>query len=167
MNLLDVKPFQETLNASYCGPAALKMVLDFYGVDKEEKELAELLGTDPNLGTDDKSIKRVAEELGFKVEIKNFADFDDIQDWLDKKVPVIVDWFTIGRKDYPEDSVADGHYSVVVGLDEEFIYLQDAEVGRMRKIGRDDFKRVWFDYTNAFPDTWENMIIRQIIAVYI
>lgn len=79
---------------------------------------------------------------------------------------MIVDWFSRGRADYPEDEVADGHYSVVVGLDAGHIYLQDPEVGRVRKIARDDFMNVWFDFTGERIEKWEEMIVRQIIAIY-
>jgi len=148
--LLPVKPFQETLHGGYCGPASLKMVLDYYGVTKSEKELAEMLKCDPEHGTDDKSIAETAKDLGFKVEIKEESSFKDIKGWLDKKVPVIIDWFTRGRYDYPEDDVADGHYSVAIGLDNRFIYLQDPEVGRVRKINKEDFYRVWFDFSTDY-----------------
>jgi len=164
--LLEVKPFQETLGASYCGPAALKMVLDYYGVYKSEEDLALLCRRDPVLGVNDKAIKNVAESLGFRVEIKNNSSLEDISNWLDKKVPVIVNWFTRGRYDYPEDDVADGHYSVVIGLDGKFIYLQDSEVGRKRKIRKEDFIKVWFDFSSKSVDKWEDMIIRQVIAIY-
>ena len=33
-NVLPVKPFQETLHQSMCGPASLKMVFDYYGIEK-------------------------------------------------------------------------------------------------------------------------------------
>lgn len=165
-NLLPVKSFQETLHGGYCGPASLKMVLDYYGVSRTEEELAKLCGITVDLGTNDQSLKRVAEKFGFEVKIKNFSSFEDIKEWLNKKVPVIVDWFTRGRADYDESEVADGHYSVVVGLDEEFIYLQDPEIGKLRKIKREDFMRVWFDFTGEYIKSWEEMIIRQIIAIY-
>lgn len=42
--MLKLKPFQETLNASMCGPASLKIVLNYYGVEATEKELARLVG---------------------------------------------------------------------------------------------------------------------------
>jgi hypothetical protein len=164
--MLDVKPFQETLHRGYCGPATLKIVFSYYGLEKTEQELAQLCGIDKNLGTDDKTVKRAAEQLGFKVEIKNFADYGDIQDWLEKGVPVIVDWFTRGRSDYDDSEVADGHYSVVMGLDEENIYLQDPEIGGVRTITRDDFMKVWFDFTGERIESWNEMIIRQIITVY-
>ena len=148
-----------------CGPASLKMVFDYYGIDKSEEEIAKLAGTTDDLGTDDQGIKKAAEELGLKVEIKNNSTFEDIQGWLDKKVPVIVNWFTRGRADYEDSEVADGHYSVVVGLDEEFIYIQDPEIGKLRKIEREDFMKVWFDFTGEYINP-DELIIRQLIAIY-
>ncbi len=163
--MLKIKPFQETLNAGMCGPASLKMVLSYYGIEKSEKELAKLCKVDKILGTNDKDIKRVAEQLGFKVVIKNNSNFKDIEKWLDKKVPVIVDWFTKGRQEYSESETADGHYSVVAGLDEKYIYLQDPEIGRIRKLKKEDFMTVWFDFKGEYirPD---ELVIRQIIAIY-
>lgn len=164
MELLPLKPFQETLHADMCGPAALKIVLNYYGTDKSENELAQLTGTG-ELGTDDTGIQRAAESLGFKVEIKNESSLDDIKEWVEKKVPVIVDWFTRGRSDYSDSEVADGHYSVVAGIDAKNIYLQDPELGGLRTMKREDFMRVWFDFTSEYI-TSEGLIIRQLISIY-
>ena len=167
MNIqLNVKPFQETLNAGMCGPASLKIVLDYYEVCKTEAELAVLTKTDEDLGTSDEQIKLVAENLGFKVEIKDHSDFSDIEKWIMQGVPVIVDWFTRSRDDYDETiASADGHYSVVTGLDDKYIYLQDPEIGKIRKMEKEVFKRVWFDFSGEYiaPD---ELIIRQLIAIY-
>jgi len=163
--MLKVKPFQETLNADMCGPASLKIVFDYYGVSKTEKELAKIAGLKKGLGIDEMGIKKTAEKLGFKVVIKNNSNFKDIEKWLGKGVPVIVNWFTRGRNDYPESETADGHYSVVCGLDDKFIYLQDPELGAMRKIERNNFMRVWFDFKGNYLKP-KDLIIRQIIAIY-
>jgi predicted double-glycine peptidase len=163
--LLDVKPFQETLNTDMCGPASLKIVLEYYGVNKSEEELAVLCKVKKGLGTDDKGIKTAAEKLGFKIKIKNNSSYKDIENWLKKDVPVIVNWFTKGRADYSDSAIADGHYSVVMGLDDKFIYLQDPELGAMRKIIRNDFMRVWFDFKGKYIKPNE-LIIKQIIAIY-
>ncbi|HUY69815.1 MAG TPA: C39 family peptidase [Candidatus Tyrphobacter sp.] len=165
INILKVKPFQETLNADMCGPASLKMVLAYWGLQKSESELARLLGVKKGLGTDDKSLKLAAEKHGFKVKIKNNASFADLERWLGKGVPVMVDWFSRGRLDYPLSAVPDGHYSVVVGLDKTHIYLQDPEIGGLRKITRDDFGRVWFDFRGKTIKPGE-LVIRQMIAIY-
>jgi len=166
MNLLSVQSFQEILHSGMCGPASLKMVLDYWGISKTEKELAELLNTQTNLGISDSDLKRVAETLDLRVEIISLASFEDISNWLDKKVPVIVNWFTRGRSDYSDSEVPDGHYSVVVGLDGEYIYLQDPEIGTLRKIAREDFLKVWFDFRGEQITSWEDMIVRQLIAIY-
>lgn len=162
--ILSLKPFQETLRAGMCGPASLKIVLDYYGVEKTEQELAKLCGTKDDVGTNDQALKNAAEQLGFTVEIKNESTFEDIEEWLNRDVPVIVNWFTRGRTDYTDSDVADGHYSVVAGLDETHIYLQDPEIGSMRKLAREDFMTVWLDFTGEYikPD---ELVIRQIIAV--
>jgi len=163
--LLDVKPFQEKLYYSYCGPATLKILFSYYGIDKTEKELAKISGWNKVLGIDDRGMKKAAEKLGFKVEIKNNSSYKDIESWLKKSIPVIVNWFTRGRNDYPESETADGHYSVVAGLDDKFIYLQDPEVGKMRKIKRYDFMRVWFDFKGDYIKPNE-LIVRQIIVIH-
>ena len=133
---------------------------------KTEQELAELCGTDPDLGTSPEQMQETAKTLGMQVEIHDNSTFEDMQTWLAKGVPVTVAWFTRGRVDYDESEVSDGHYSVVVGLDEECIYLQDPEIGHLRTFARDDFMRVWFDFRNETIDSWENIIIRQMIVTY-
>jgi len=148
-----------------CGPASLKIVLAYYGVEKSEKELAKLCRAKKDMGTDDKGIKKAAADMGFKVKIKNNSNFKDIENWLDKDVPVIVNWFTRGRVDYTDADVADGHYSVVCGLDDKNIYLQDPEIGGIRKLGREDFMTVWFDFVGKHIKS-DELIIRQIIAIY-
>lgn len=163
--MLNVKPFQETLNAGMCGPASLKILLSYYGVEKDEKELAKLCRTKKDLGADDQGIKKAAESLGFKVKIKNNSSFKDIGRWIDRGVPVIANWFTRGRADYTDTDVSDGHYSVVCGLDDKNIYLQDPEIGSMRKLDKEDFMTVWFDFTGKYIKPNE-LIIRQIIAIY-
>ena len=162
---LKVKPFQETLRQNMCGPASLKIVFDYYGIKKLEKEIAKICKVDKNLGADDKTLKMVAEKFGFKVKVKNNSNFKDIEIWLKKGIPVIVDWFTRGRNDYSESDVADGHYSVAVGLDGKFIYLQDPEIGKIRKIKKENFMAVWFDFKGKYIKSNE-LIIRQIIAIY-
>jgi len=147
-----------------CGPASLKIVLGHYGIHRSEHELAELVGV-TDIGSSDADIIRAAESLGFATLIKNGSTFDDIEEWLKKGVPVIVNWFTRGRSDYSDSEVADGHYSVVAGIDEDFVYLQDPEIGGLRKIGREDFLRVWFDFSGKYIQPNE-LIVRQIIAIF-
>ncbi len=142
------------------------MVLKFYDINKTERELAKLAGTSKIGGTDDKALVKVLYKFGLKTKVKNNSNFADIGKYLEKNIPVIVDWFTRGRKDYSDSAVADGHYSIVVGLDKKSIYLQDPEIGKIRKLAKEDFLRVWFDYSGEFLKSPKQVIIRQLIAVY-
>ena len=166
MQVLNVKPFQETLHQGMCGPACLKMVLKYWGISKTEKEIADLRPIPSDVNTSDKDIQNIAESFGMNVEIKNHSTLEDMERWLNKKTPVIVDWFTRGRSDYSDSEVADGHYSIVVGLDENFVYIQDPEIGSLRTLKRDDFMKVWFDFTGEMIHSWDEMIIRQMIVIY-
>lgn len=162
-SILLVEPFEQA--ESMCGPASLKMILDYYGVKKPEKELAKMCKTTRKLGTSGENLKKAAKKLGFKVKIKDNSSFEDIKHWISKKVPVIVDWFTRGIANCDDSDVACGHYSVAVGLDNKFIYLQDPELGKIRKIKREDFMTVWFDFKGEHIKP-NKLVVRRIIAVY-
>ncbi len=164
--LLAVKPFQETLYKSYCAPATLKMLLQYYGIEKSEKELARLLGTTEKTGTTVEDFVKGLKHFGLKAKVKNYSTFKDIEKYLKKDIPVVVDWFTKGRSDDPDWFTADGHYSIAVGLDKKYIYLQDPEIGGMRKLKREDFLKVWFDYLGEYLKSRDQVVIRQSIAVY-
>lgn len=165
MKLLNVKPFQETLHGGYCGPASLKMVFEYYGLKKSEKELAKACSRDHNLGVSSETMAEVARKYGFNAEVRDKSGFSEIKSWLKKGVPVIVNWFTPGRRDYSDSEMPDGHSSVVVGLDADKIYLQDPETGGLRKISRNDFLRVWFDFPGAKITKPSDIILRQIIII--
>lgn len=55
-------------------------------------------------------------------------------------MPVIVNWF----------STNEGHYSVVVGVDDARVVLADPETGKRRSFDHETLMRVWFD----FPFPW-------------
>jgi len=153
--MLKVKPFRQ--KTGFCGPASLKMVLDYFGVKKSERDLAKLTGCTKTKGVEAKNLLKAAEKLGFKGFIKDFSKIKDIKKYiLKKKIPVIVDWFS-------ED---EGHYSVVAGIDNKNIYLQDPELGKVRKLKIHDFKRIWFDFPGRFLRSKNDIIIRRLIVIY-
>lgn len=120
--LLPVAAFQETLDALACAPATLKMLLTYWnlpGSEKGDVELAAECGTDLALGTTNEQFMETAARYGLVCEAKANAEFADMEFWLDRNIPVVVDWFSPGRKDAHPAEMPDGHYSTVVGLDED------------------------------------------------
>jgi predicted double-glycine peptidase len=158
--------WQEKLSSGRCGPASLKIVADYFGIPRTEDELARLCRTHPELGTTSRRIAAAARKLGFSVVIKDRAAYRDISFWLSNGIPVIVDWFSRGRRDYLDSDVADGHYSVVVGLTPTEIILDDPEIGTRRIMPRASFLRVWFDFRGRQIRKCSDIVLRQLIAAF-
>lgn len=153
--MLKIKPFRQ--QTGYCGPASLKMVLSYYGVNKTEKELTRLTNCTRKWGVEAWKLLDVAQQLGFHGFIKDESTYKDIENYVIKKeIPVIVDWFS-------ED---DGHYSVVVDIDKENIYLMDPELGYVRAMRLKKFWRVWFDFPDEYIKSKDDINIRRMIAIY-
>lgn len=151
--MLNVKPYLQS--AGLCGPACLKMVLEYFGTHKTEKELARLSGANAATGTTAENLIKAAKKLGFKAFYKDFSSIAEIKKYLDKKIPVIVDWF----------SGDDGHYSVAVKIDKKFIYLQDPDLNKINKIDLTTFQRIWFDFEVPVLRKKQDIFIRRLIVL--
>lgn len=152
--MLKVDPFRQ--KPGYCGPASLKIVLGFLGVNITEKKLALISGCTPSSGIGAKGLLDAAQKLGFRARMKDFSDLEDIREWVNrKKIPVIVDWFAFEG----------GHYSVVSGIDRENIYLEDPSLGHRRALKLSTFMRLWFDFPGNYLRSKDELIIRRMIII--
>ena len=153
--MLDIKFFRQSMGA--CGPTSLRMVFDYYGLAMTEEEIIKLTNCDPEKGIEAEAIIKVGMDLGFTAFMENDATLNDLREYvLNKKIPVIIDWF----------SHDDGHYSVVVNIDNEYIYLRDPEQKEINKIDLVTFERVWFDFPGDIMKTKDDLILRRFIAIY-
>jgi len=109
--MLKVSPFRQ--RTGYCGPASLKMVMRYYGFNRTEKEIARLSGASKTKGTTPEGLVRTAKKFKFNAFVKENCKIKHIRKYLNKGVPLIVAWF----------STDDQHYSVVVGIGRDNIYL--------------------------------------------
>jgi ABC-type bacteriocin/lantibiotic exporter with double-glycine peptidase domain len=75
-----------------CGPAALKIVAQYFGIELQERTLARICRTSSVSGTTGVNLVTAARKLGFSARIVDGANFKMIAAWLRKGVPVIVDW---------------------------------------------------------------------------
>ncbi len=140
---------------SCCGPASLKIVLAYYGIKKSEKELVKLTGCTIAKGVEAGGLVKAAKKLRLKAFYKDYCEIKTIKKYvINRKIPVIVDWF----------SGDDGHYSVVVDINKKNIFLQDPEIGGIKKLDLETFKRVWFDFPGNQISS-KGLIVRRIIVV--
>ena len=141
---------------STCGPASLRMVFGFYNKFYSEEDIAEICNHTYELGCKSEDMACAAEALGFKVYLKNNSTIEEIVRLIDANVPVIVDWFC---GDPPE-----GHSSVVIGYNDDNLFILDPYLEQMRVVSKFDFRRCWFDFYET-PITPENLYVGQIIVV--
>jgi ABC-type bacteriocin/lantibiotic exporter with double-glycine peptidase domain len=161
---LKTKSFKQS--KMMCGPACLKIVADYYGIHKSERELSKLCKASKIDGTTGENMLKGARAVGLDGKIQDNANFELIAKWLRKGIPVIVDWFSPGQSRPVEKSrMADGHYSVVVGLTKTHILLEDPGLGQKRKVPRHEFMRVWFDFDTRYLARPAGIILRRIITI--
>jgi len=153
--LFHVADTRQSANYS-CGATALQAVLSYWGIDIEEGELMRLLNTNPDYGTDENDIVRVARQMGFVAEIRDNLTLEDLEKSIREKVPVIVDCQSWRGSAYSNQSWADdwydGHYMVVIGIDESNVYLEDPyTLGSRGFIPRQEFLDRWHNPGGSAP----------------
>ncbi len=157
--MIKLKPFRQT--PGLCGPASLKMVLDYYGVSVSEQELARLSVSSGEKGTSVSGLVKAAKHFGFKAFLKKNSSLKDLEYFVNKKIPVIVDWFN-------ED---DGHYSVVVDINKKEDVLMDPALRKIliyirRKVfSRETFLRIWFDFPGDHINSPKDLVLRLMLVV--
>jgi ABC-type bacteriocin/lantibiotic exporter with double-glycine peptidase domain len=115
------------------------MVLAYYGEERGEGGISQLLGTTP-AGTRTERLHRLA-NLGYEVVIEELL-LSELEDWLAEEVPVVV-WVD---PTYLSSGgiAAKRHAVVVVGLSAEAVYLHDPlrDEGPTA-VSRQDFRDAW------------------------
>ena len=150
-NMIKLKLFKQS--KGYCGPAALKIVLSAYGINKSESFLAKITGSSRIRGCDEENLVKAAEELGLRGYVKQNSSIQEVKRLVKKGIPVIVDWFS------PEEA---GHYSVVVGFEKNKIILADPHFGKLREHSIEWFEERWFD----LPFRSKGPILKEIIVIH-
>ena len=139
-----------------CGAAALQAVLSYYGIDKRERALMEMLKTTEENGTSPENIVRVAKELGLQADPRENVTYESLIKAYREGVPVIcaIQAWT----DAPPEKRSwaadweDGHYVIIIGGDEQFVYVEDPSLlGTRGIIPKQEFLDRWHDYTGAAP----------------
>jgi len=153
--MIRLTPYRQ--KPGFCGPASLKMVLDFYGNDRTEDELSKLCGRKDGQGTEISGIAKAARGLGFKAEVKEGADLETLKKWVEGRgVPVIVEWFS----EYVS------HYSPVVAMGPKTVWIIDPDTGKLRRFSHRRFVAVWFNFDPVRARTPKSLKVGRMVAIY-
>ena len=132
-----------------CGVASFQSLLYYYGIEIREDKLATALHAEDYARTGE--IVQYAQAQGLTVETRRNMTLAELQQYIDKKIPVMVcmqAWpdkpMTIEayQKDWE-----DGHWVVVIGYDKNNIYMMDpSTLGNYAYVPRAEFEARWHDY---------------------
>lgn len=116
-------------NNSTSGAAALQAVLTYYGTDTFLDTLVNMTNTTEN-GTPPEGIAQAARDSGFTAEVKENMALKELQENINQGIPTIVlcqAWGDNATGNWTNHT-GDGHYLVVIGMDEENIYVEDPAI---------------------------------------
>lgn len=143
--MIQVPHFRQE-KAKTCVPASVRMVLDYLGIKRTEDEVAKALGTTP-LGTNVMNIELLPKELGLEVWTGDMS-LGGLKDFIDKGIPVIVVVETPSLP-YCDPNQRRRHTLVVVGYDDESVYVNDALLSDVpTPIPWHNFLTAWADLGN-------------------
>jgi len=134
--------------ASYtCGVAALRAVLGYLSAwEGPEEDLEEMLGVDPEVGTEPERMVEVARDLGAPAKLLRGMTIEDLRQHVEAGEPVIVGyqaWRERGEGGPWRESVESGHYAVVRGFGGGKVLLKDPVLPGTTAIPVGEFEERW------------------------
>ena len=152
MTVLEV-PHVKQSTAYSCGPACATIVLRHYGYKAKEKLMIKRLGASPEDGVPPKDLVRWFRNRRFRIKQHHKANLKTLEAHLTEGWPVIVAYQDHAVRPSEVDYTTSwdhGHYAVVVGFDEEKIYLADpSSLKTKRGLVKEDFLGRWRDITTG------------------
>ena len=141
---LKVKPLKQNLPWN-CGPTALRIVLKSqFGLNLTQRDVDLLTGVTED-GASEYNLMRALDMLGFKYEQTNDGNLNHLQDCLrNEQLPIV----------HIVVKTGEGHYVVVIGIDEENVTVIDPYVGQKLIFGIAYFLGIWKVEENESQTRW-------------
>lgn len=127
-------PYFPQINMYACGPAVLQMILAYNNIYTDQIALAETL-VPTNKGTDEAELVEALVKHGLYPVVKEPASLVDIENALKKENLVIVGFLELQRNE--------GHYVIVSGYDDIYLYIHDPWIGPNNPFEKEEFFTRW------------------------
>ena len=126
-----------------CGAASLQMICAYFGKTKNQHELSARLGSGPEIWVPNEKLEAVAKEEGFFTQCKIMATFDDLTQYIDAKIPTIIN--------YLDSENHEGHFAVVIDVTNTHVVLNDPWYGKEFQLTRDYLADHWYSFEGDRP----------------
>jgi len=133
-----------------CGPAALRMVFDFFGKKFSEEKLTKKLKSNKKIGTSHQALIQEVRKEGFYCFVHENSSLNNLKDFIEKGFPIIIHYLDLS------DNVE--HYSVVIGFNKKEIILNDSCNGKKFAVKISDFEKRWHSEKNNYKKKWMMVI---------
>lgn len=159
--MIELTGFKQS-DDSRCGVAVVKSILYYYGIDKQEDEVAKRCNHSYEYGCSNEDMVKALKSYGIGARIYKNSTIDDLDYWTKHKIPVIADIF-MGNL----EKSATGHAVIVLGVDKKYVHVYDPYLNKNISVFHIDFMRMWFDWENTECIEYNTkMIIRLMIVPY-
>ncbi len=144
-------------DAVACGPTCIKMASDYFNTGYTYKQIATITQYKKRGGLTNEQIASALKQAGLKTAVKKNSDWQDLKKNNIPEKVIIVCWMLKGYI---------GHVSVVEKVTQSHIYLADPEAGKIIKMQKLIFLRLWMDYDGLwYPKKNTDIRLRWIVVV--
>lgn len=145
-------PYFKQEKSTTCGPACIRMVLDYNGIRLSEKELEEIFETSW-LGNTCEELASGVEKLGFLSEVVENFTLESLKETLNREMPVIalLDPAVLygGLQGF-------GHFVIIIGLEQNVIYYHDSDMGMELAKDVQSFFISWEKFSSKGVTIWKS-----------
>lgn len=146
-------PYFEQKKSTTCGPACVRMVMAYHGVEQPETELEEVCETSW-LGNTCEELASGAQKLGFEVEVIENITLESLEDSVRSGTPVIA---LLDPALLYGGIQGFGHFVVIIGLEKGLVYFHDPDLEKDLSKDTRIFCNAWASYSFKGVKIWKSM----------
>ena len=144
-------------DATACGPTCIKMTTDFFKLKHSLRQIEIVSQYKKKDGLTNEDLIETIRKLDLYVRVKTQARWSDLQKANKPDTVVIVSWMMDGYI---------GHFSVVERVSDHSVYLADPAKGKIIRLDKIMFMRLWMDYDDLwFPKKNTDIQLRWMAIV--
>ncbi|HEC30846.1 MAG TPA: hypothetical protein ENI66_02425 [Candidatus Yonathbacteria bacterium] len=128
-----------------CGPTCIEMALQYFQIPHTIKEITNITDYKKIGGLYNKQLIKALNKLGLKTYAHINSTWEELRNFNTKNNVIILSWMLDGY--IP-------HLSVLEKIESAHIYLSDPTSGKIIKIKKIKFLRLWLDYEVANKEMW-------------
>ena len=157
---MKISPIKQR-DASACGPTCIEMTLKYFGISHTIANITKVTNYKKDGGIYNRQVESTMQHYGLKTKVSKNTTWDKLIEQNTEDTVIILSWMLDGYI---------GHLSVLEKVDKEHIYLAEPTTGKVLKMGRIKFLRLWLDYETKpevpmYPETKSDIQLRWMCVV--